>query len=197
MWPRVGQIAKRKIGATAALWLLLEGLLLVASLGELARVVGAIGGVQAEVVKYRTAHPQLASEVGLRASILGLDAFGVPILRTAGRHGRHVVSFVVRDASFSPDVAYWRAVAAGLPRAAPLWLIGYCDGSACIRKAKRMAKPPFSLVAYGEVFGLESVQRADGFGRLIVTTDHLVISSEFPWRGHTPRETIDFLSGQQ
>lgn len=159
--------------------------LLLALLIGAVRVCRESRSVQANLSALNTTEP--ASEIGEHQSLAGLDANGQGANRYLRTTDRHAVVFVVRAARYRADIDYWNAVAVLLKNDSLVWLLGYCDGSACNAMTEADAiRPEFDLVGYGELDGLETAHDADAGGFALVTDNRGTITSRTKWRAESP-----------
>ncbi|MGH9480896.1 MAG: hypothetical protein ACRD1L_02290 [Terriglobales bacterium] len=156
-------------------------------------LAGEVRAIRVGAEHYSASQVRHPGDVGTRQSIVGRDILGVQTERGIPRQTKHLVVFVVRQNTYNHDVAYWDRVTKLVPASTGVWFVGFCDGSGCNREAQFVGRPDFSLIAFGEVAGLESAHAADQRGDLLVTDNHAIITAKFPWRAHDPSATAAYL----
>ena len=164
------------------------------ALAELALIIGLLIGlfgivhdsldVSARLGSQSTS--ESASEIGEHQSLAGLNANGRSAHFYLRATARHAVVFVVRASSYQKDVGYWDAVAKLLNHDPLVWLLGYCNGSACNSFTKAASHPQFDLVAFGELEGLETAHHADAGGFALITDNKGTVTSRLKWRSEPP-----------
>jgi len=123
-------------------------------------------------------------------SAMGIDVWGRLRFQTLPSDARRFVLFAVRQSSLSADLLLWEQVASRLPRERGVYLVGYCDNSACVNSISGADhKPTFSVLAFGEPAALQAVLSADGKGESLLATGGMRPLRRFKWR--TPEPTAD------
>lgn len=152
-----------------------------------------VGVAQARL--WRQARAQVAASSADRQ--LGLARAGTMLgwfvgVNSAGRiagfrpaPGRKLVAFVVRPATASADIMYWRRVAEALGPQSEARFAGYCESDSCARVAGLPAT--MMLFRAGEVRATEAVLQADRAGSALAVGANGEIIARLRWRGfHAP-----------
>lgn len=115
----------------------------------------------------------------------GVDVFGRPYFPPPRSWTPDYVFFVLRARSLRPDVAYWQAVAAAVPRSRrrAVTFLAYCDGMRCAQDARAIERLPFRIIAFAAVNDMQAMINADTRGQSLVVRPGAAPLPPVQWRG--------------